>query len=60
MDIKNKKQKRADISFQKYSAKILASPEATRKYLIELGVLNENGDILDRYKSVCLPIDKSE
>jgi len=38
-----------------YKQRVTASPEAARRFLIELGVFTEKGNLREPYKSLCIP-----
>jgi hypothetical protein len=38
-----------------YQKKVLRSKKASRKFLIELGVFTEAGNVRKQYKGICIP-----
>lgn len=52
----HQKKSRSDVAFEKYTKRILDSPDASHKFLVDLGVVDNNGEILERYSKVCIPI----
>jgi len=41
-----------------YKERVTSSQENARRFLIELGVFNEKGDLKERYKHLCIPQDQ--
>ncbi len=40
---------------EKYKAKVSKTEESSRKFLIELGVITEKGNLKKNYKNLCIP-----
>ena len=38
-----------------YKKKVTRSKEASREFLVELGVLTEKGNLRKQYKNLCIP-----
>lgn len=40
---------------EKYKAKVSKTEESSQKFLIELGVITEKGNLKKNYKNLCIP-----
>lgn len=52
------RQKFAQI-LEKYKEKVSHSQESSRKFLVELGVVTEKGNLKKNYKHLCIPQDQA-
>lgn len=58
-DMSDQEKKQYKKSVETYKKQVLSSKEASQRFLIELGVFTEKGNLRKPYKHLCIPQERA-